>query len=273
MGRTLYLNENKGLTVLRDGPSVWVKEDGKAGRRIPARLVGRVVVIGNLRLEAGVITLFTQNDIPVTFINRRGDELAVAMPYNHQLPRHYEEQKVFLDAEENIERFKGWLYARRKETQINVIRRLSKGFAGLFTAKGFREKDYCRFTERFKPSNDEQWKVVSGVISNLFREMIIVCILKADLDPHLGVLYRRHNFSLALDISYVLEAEIDMQCIQFLKTAEEMSYIVRDQSGRFVSKEGMRDIIHRFENRRKYLFETVEKLIDDIFELMRELRR
>jgi len=86
-------------------------------------------------------------------------------------------------------------------------------------------------------------------------------------------LYRRHNFSLALDISYVLEAEIDMQCIQFLKTAEEMSYIVRDQSGRFVSKEGMRDIIHRFENRRKYLFETVEKLIDDIFELMRELRR
>jgi CRISPR/Cas system-associated endonuclease Cas1 len=122
MGRTLYLNENKGLTVLRDGPSVWIKEDGKAGRRIPARLVGRVVVIGNLRLEAGVITLFTQNDIPVTFINRRGDELAVAMPYNHHLPRHYEEQKIFLDVDENIERFKGWLYARRKETQINVIR-------------------------------------------------------------------------------------------------------------------------------------------------------
>jgi CRISPR/Cas system-associated endonuclease Cas1 len=278
MGRTLYLNENKGLTVLRDGPSVWIKEDGKAGRRIPARLVGRVVVIGNLRLEAGVITLFTQNDIPVTFINRRGDELAVAMPYNHHLPRHYEEQKIFLDVDENIERFKCWLYARRKETQINVIRRFSKGFAGLFTAKGFREKDYCRFIERFKPSKDEQWKVVSGVISNLFREMIIVemiivCLLKADLDPHLGVLYRRHNFRLALDISYVLEAEIDMQCIQFLKTAEEMSHIVRDQSGRFVSKEGMRDIIHRFENRRKYLFETVEKLIDDIFELMRELRR
>ncbi len=224
-------------------------------------------------MRRGWITLFTQNDIPVTFINRRGDELAVAMPYNHQLQRHYGEQKVFLDAEENIERFKGLLYARRKETQINVIRGLSKGFAGLFTAKGFREEDYCRFIESFKPSKAEQWKVVSGVISNLFREMILVCILKADLDPHLGVLYRRHNFSLALDISYVLEAEIDMQGIQFLKTAAGMSCLLRDQSGWFVSKEGLRDIIHRFENRRKQIHATIERLIDDIFELMRELRR
>ncbi len=64
MGRTLYLNENKGLTVLRDGPSVWIKEDGKAGRRIPARLVGRVVVIGNLRLEAGVDNPFYAERYP-----------------------------------------------------------------------------------------------------------------------------------------------------------------------------------------------------------------
>jgi CRISPR/Cas system-associated endonuclease Cas1 len=273
MDRTLYLNENKGLTVFRDGPSVWIKEDGKAGRRIPARLIGRVVIIGNLRLEAGVITLFTNNDIPVTFINHRGDAVAVAIPYNHHLPRHYEEQKIFLEAEGNIERYKSWLYARSKETQINVIRRISKGVAELFVTKGFREKDYQRFIERFKPSKDEQWKVVSGVTSNLFREMTIGCIVKADLDPHLGILYRRHNFSLALDICHILEAETDMQCIQFLKTAREKVYMVKDRIGWSVSNEGMRDVIHRFENRRKQLSETVEKLIDDIFELMRELRR
>ncbi|MEW6418333.1 MAG: CRISPR-associated endonuclease Cas1 [Nitrospirota bacterium] len=273
MDRTLYLNENKGLRVFRDGPSIWVKEDGKAGRRIPARLVGRVIIIGNLKLEAGVITLFTNYDIPVTFINHRGDSVAVAIPYNHHLPRHYEEQKVFLEAEGNIDRYKSWLYAGRKETQINVIRRISKGIAGLFIAKGFREKDYHRVIEKFKPSNDELWKVVSGVASNLFREMIIGCVVKADLDPHLGVLYRRHNFSLALDICHILEPEIDMQCIQFLKTEREKGYMVKDRIGWSISKDGMRDIIHRFENRRKQVRATVEKLIDDIFELMRELRR
>lgn len=273
MGRTLYLNENKGLTVLRDGPSIWVREDGRAGRRIPVRFVGRVVIIGNLRLEAGVITLFTENDIPVTFINHRGDGLAVAIPYNHQLPRHYEEQKVFLENDGNINRFKSWLYSRRKEIQLNVIKRLSKGIAGVFLAKGFRERDYQRIIERFKPSKDEQWKVVYGIVSNLFREMIIGSVLKADLDPHLGVLNRRHNFSLALDTCHVLEPEIEIQCIQFLRTAKEKGYILRDQDSWSVSKDGTRDIIHRFENRRKQTHEIVEKLIDDIFELMRELRR
>lgn len=273
MDRTLYLNENRGLTVLRDGPSIWVKENGKAGRRIPARLVGRVVIIGNLRLEAGVITLFTNSDIPVTFINHRGDAVAVAIPYNHHLPRHYEEQKVFFETEGNIDRYKSWLYARRKEIQINVIRRISKGVAELFAAKGFREQDYHRVIEKFKPSKDEQWKVVSRVVSNLFREMIIGYIVKADLDPHLGILYRRHNFSLALDICHILESEIDMQCIQFLKTEREKGYMVKDSNGWSVSKEGMKDIIHRFENRRKPIHVIADKLIDEIFELMRELRR
>ncbi|MEW6068008.1 MAG: CRISPR-associated endonuclease Cas1 [Nitrospirota bacterium] len=273
MDRTLYLNENRELTVFRDGPSIWVKETGKAGRRIPARLIGRVVIIGNLRLEAGVITLFTDKDIPVTFINRRGDAVAVAIPYNHHLPRHYEEQKVFLETEGNIDRYKNWLYARRKQLQINAIRRLSRGIAELFVEKGFREKDYHRIIERFTQSNDKLWKVVSGVTSNLFREMIIGCIVRADLDPHLGILHRRHNFSLALDICFILEAEIDMQCIQFLKTAREKIYMAREKSEWSISNDGMRDIIHRFENRKKQIHAAVERLIDDIFELMRELRR
>lgn len=273
MDRTLYLNENRELTVFRDGPSIWVKENGKAGRRIPSRLVSRVVIIGNLRLEAGVVTLFTNNDIPVTFINHRGDAVAVAIPYNHHLPRHYEEQKVFLEAEGNIDRYKSWLYARRKKTQINVIKRISKGVAELFAKEGFREKDYQRFIERFKPFRDEQWKVIYGIVNNLFREMIIGSILRADLDPHLGVLHRRHNFSLALDICQILEPEIEIQCIQFLRTDRGKGYMLKDRIGWSVSKEGIKEIIHRFENRRKQIHTTVERLIDDIFELMRELRR
>jgi len=273
MDRTLYLNENRGLMVFRDGPSIWIKQEGKAGKRIPVRLVGRVVIIGNLRLETGVITLFTDRDIPVTFINHRGDSIAVAIPYNDQLPRHYEEQKIFLEKEENIDRFTNWVFAKRKEMQLGVVKRVTKRTGGLFVAKGFREKDYRNFIEELRPSKDEQWKVASAIVGNLFREMTIGCIVKADLDPHLGVLHRRHNFGFALDVCSVLEAEIDLQSIQFLRGAKDKGYMVREQIGWAVSKEGIKDIIHRFENRRKQLQETVEKLVDDIFELMRELRR
>ncbi|MGB9716526.1 MAG: CRISPR-associated endonuclease Cas1 [Thermodesulfovibrionales bacterium] len=275
MDRTLYLNENKKLRVFRDGPSIWIKEEGKAGRRIPARLVSRVVIIGNIKLESGVITLFTDNDVPITFLNHRGDAVAVAMPYNHHLPRHYDEQKKFLENEENIERFKNWLYSKKKEVQLGVIKRISKRTAEIFSEKGFREKDYKKFIEEFKPPHlfDEKFKVVYRTVSNLFREMVIGCIVRADLDPHLGVYYRRHNFGFALDICYALDSEIEMQTIQFLKIDKDKGYIVKEPDGWIISKEGMRDIVHRFENRRKQIQEKIESLLDDIFELMRDIRK
>lgn len=273
MDRTLYLSENEKLTVLRDGPSIWIKENGKAGRRVPARFVGRVVIIGNLRIESGVITLFTDNGIPVTFLNRRGDAIAVTIPYNHQLPGHYEEQKIFLDSDENMERFRSWVSARRREIQLTTIKSISKWTAGLFAINGFRERDYQKVIEEYRPSSVEKWEVVNTIISNLMREMIISCLIKADLDPHIGVIHRRHNFGLALDICHILSGEADIQCIQFLKKAEGEGLMVRERKEWLVSKDGMRDIIHRFENRKGRLIERAEKLLDEIFELMRELRK
>jgi hypothetical protein len=64
-----------------------------------------------------------------------------------------------------------------------------------------------------------------------------------------------------------------MQCIQFLRTAEEKGFMEKQKGVWAVSRDGMKDIIHRFENRRVKLQERVEKLIDVIFEIMRELRR
>lgn len=273
MERTLYLNENKALKVIRDGPSVWVKEEGKAGSRVPARLIGRVVIIGNVKIESGVITLFTDRNIPVTFINYRGESVAVALPYNDKLPRHYEDQKIFLKNEQNILRFKNWLESRRKEIQLNVVKRLSKRILFKFTRFGFREKDYRNIINQFRKCSLEQWQVVTVIISNLLREMIIGSLIRADLDPHMGVLHRRHNFSLALDLCYILEAEIDIQSLQFLKQKIENERLIKENKNWCVSKEGMRDIIHRFENRKNQLTNITEQLIDDIFEMMRELRK
>lgn len=272
MDKTLYLTENRGLAVLRDGPSIWVKEDGKAGRRIPARLVSRVVIIGNLKMETGAITLFTENGIPVTYMNMHGKEVAVTIPYNHNLPRHYEEQKVFLETEENIQRFKRWALAKRRQVQIDTIKRLSRSIAAAFICRGFRERDYQEFINGYISVRQEQWKVISDIIGNLFREMIIGNLMKADLDPHMGVLHRRHNFGLALDICYIMGPEIDLQSIQFFRCSKECNFMIKGNQGWSVSKDGMKDIVHRFENRRKALKEMIEMILDELFGLMRELR-
>jgi len=126
MGRTLYLNENRGLRVRRDGPSIWIHWVERSGQRVPVRLISRVVIIGNVKLEAGAITLFTKNDIPVIFMSCSGEEEAVAIPYNHRLAKHYGEQKILFDAPENEKRYENWVETKRMVIQVNMLKRLQK---------------------------------------------------------------------------------------------------------------------------------------------------
>lgn len=271
MGRTLYLSENKGVRVMRDGPSVWIKWMDRSGQRVPVRLVSRVVVIGNVKIDSGSITLFTENDIPVVFMSYSGDESAVAVPYNHKLHQHYEEQKVFLETHENSERYRKWADTKRMVIQVNVLKRLFQKIAYKFRF-GVGEGNYRELLSELKPSDEEKWLMVAGIVNNLFRGLIIEHLLKADLDPHLGIIHRRHNFGLALDICHIMGAEGDMQGLQFFRCAETGQYIEKRDSRWTVTTAGMRNIIQRFENRRADLSNMVEIIIDEFFELMRELR-
>ncbi len=273
MERTLYLNENEQVTVYRDGPSIWVMETGRAGRRIPARLIGRVVIIGNVRLETDVITLFTDNDIPVTLMNRAGDSAAVVMPYEEKLARFYEKQKALFINPEMVRRYKDWLYSQRRKTELRVLKRLSKFLFETLTAKGFSSREYRALVGKFKVVSEDQWLAVFGVVSMLFREMVAGYVVRIGLDPHIGVVNRRRNFALVLDICHILEPEIDLQSIQFCRSARANGYMIRGQSGWSISPEGMKDVVHRFENRREQLLAVADSIIDDVFEFMREVRK
>ncbi len=271
MDRTLYLNENKGLRVSRDGPSLLIKADGGAAQRVPIRLVGRVVIIGNVKLEAGAITLFTEHHIPVVFINRSGEESAVAIPYNHRLPKHYEEQRVFLSSEKNISRYKNFANVKRMNIQMQVLNRMFNNNK-LRLPHEIGEGNYEILINNFKPKDREKWHIVSEVVNNLLRSIIISSLLKADLDPHIGVIHRRHNFGLALDICYIMGAESDIQCIQFFRSANSNLCFGQKEGRLEITEHGMKDLIHRFENRLKALQNMIEGIIDELFELMRELR-
>lgn len=271
MDKTLYLSETKGLQVLRDGPSLWITQEGKAGRRIPCRLIGRVVIIGNVRIDSGAVTLFTDSNIPVTFMNMRGEEAAVTVPYTHRHARHYERQKILLKTEENAKRFKNWIASKRREVQIETMKNLSNAITLNFTERGYKDSAYQAAIEEFISIRRDKWTLISAIIANLFRELVIGSIIKADLDPHPGVVNRRHNFGLALDFCHVLQSEADLQGIQFLRSGPINEYIIKEKGQWEVSREGMKDIIHRFENRKKALHERVERLIDDYFALIREV--
>ena len=272
MGRTLYLNESAGdLYVKRDGPSVWITARETAGRRVPVRLLSRVVVMGNVKLDSGTITLFAEHDIPVVFMDNRAEETAMAIPYNHRLPSHYEEQKVFLETEENTSRYEEWAQAKRTVLQVNVLRKLERSLSGQLTL-GVGEGNYQQVLSRLKPKSEDKWLVITGIVNSLFRGLIMEHVLKADLDPHTGVIHRRHNFGFVLDICYIVGAESDMQAVRFFRASRDDSMMEKRHNGWRTTDPGMRDIVHRFENRRGQLSNLIGTVMDEAFELMRELR-
>ncbi|MEW6117414.1 MAG: CRISPR-associated endonuclease Cas1 [Nitrospirota bacterium] len=272
MGRTLYLNgTNNHLVVTRDGPSVWVKSKERAGQRVPVRLLGRVIVIGNVRLDASAITLLAEHDVPVVFMTHGAEEVAMAIPYNHKLPTHYEEQKVLLECDEHIRRYEEWAQAKRTIIQTDMMKRLRR-LAPARVRYGIGEGDYQSLLSDLKPKAEERWALVMGIITNLIRGVIMEQLLKADLDPHLGVLHRRHNFGLVLDLCHIMGAESDMQTLQFFRSAQPALHLTKGKDCWRITDKGMHDIIHRFENRRRTVHNMVENIIDELFELMRELR-
>lgn len=272
MGRTLYLNEcSSGLTVMRDGPSVLIKSIEIADRRIPVRLISRVIIIGSVRMDADIITLFAEHNVPVIFMTRNSEESAVAIPYNHRLAMHYEEQKIFLYSNQHISRYEHWANTKRMTIQLKVLKRLFKN-TKLKLNRDIGEGNYQLILKGLKPADEDRWIIVSEIVNNLLRGLIIEHLLKAGIDPHTGIIHRRHNFGMALDLCYIMGAESDIQSLQFFKDAKSEHYFERRHNRVEVSNSGMRDIIHRFENRKEALDNMIENIIDELFELMRELR-
>ncbi len=273
MDRTLYLNEKNSLVVLRDGPSIWVKEFGMAGRRIPARLIGHVIIVGNVRLDAGAITLFTENNIPVTFMNKKGEELALTIQCNHKGNAHYHDQRKILEKEIYINYYRQWLESERRKIQLKVVKKLSRQVASGFVKHGFKEQDYQDFVIRNIAGGDKKKKeVVEKIIGNLMRELILKSVLSAGLDPHIGIIHRRQDFGMVMDIFYSIEPEVDLQTIQFFQSNKDKDYVYMSSTGMTVARDGMKDIVHRFENKKKMVVDFIEHIIDGFFETVRFIK-
>ncbi|MBI5639748.1 MAG: CRISPR-associated endonuclease Cas1 [Nitrospirae bacterium] len=270
MGKTLYLSEgSKALHVHRDGPSVWITAKERAGQRIPARLISRVVIIGNVLLDAGAVTLFTEQKIPVVFMSRCAEEVAVAMPCNQMFPALHTDQKIFLDNEQRMRKYKDWAEARRVMVERNMLSRLYRQLAGALKYR-MAEKDYQEVLSYLKPSNEEKWEVVKAFVDNLFRCLIIEHIIASELDPHLGVLHRGWKFGLARDIGHILEAERDLQCLQFFKSSVEKPAVDRKYRVCNITDSVIKNIIHRFENRRGEISRMIAETLIEIRDLIRE---
>lgn len=256
---------------MRDGPSLWIKEKDKAGTRVPARLVNMVFIVGNIKMDAGTLTLFAENNTPVTFMNKRGEAVGVVMPYNHASPDRHEDQRRFIKREENLEAFKRWVAFQRREAQIAVMKKIDWEKAQDFLTKGFREHDYGETINSHLRAKEGEWKSVYGIFNNLLMEMIIKEITASNLDPHTGIINKNCNFGFALDLSKILDPESDLMTIQFFTSCRWHDFVLNTEKKCTLTRDGWRNVVHRFENRKQLIASRLDMVIRGYFDLLRQI--
>ncbi len=252
------------MIVRRDGPSLWIKARGEAGQRVPARLIKRVIITGNVRLDAGAITLFAERGVPVAFLNQSGEILATATGVDISDCAIAERQKALLSDSEGCRRSLDWIYARRQNLQLQLLKDIAPLKAEYFEISGFREEDYSKCV---KGSADEigskSYDAAQKIVHGLFYEFAAAMLLSARLNPHFGIYHRRQDFGLVKDVCYILQAEEDRQTLRFLKSDGHNQQFMLNRNKR-------REVVQRFENDKARRTAFMDSLLDDIFELMRE---
>jgi len=264
MKKSLYLVEKRNkITVHSDGPSFLITSRNKAPMRVPVRTIDKVVIIGNVRIDANSIILCAENKIPVLFIASDKTEKALLLPYNHKLPNHYKEQRLILQSKETMMRYKKWIYTKRSMMQIQILKELFNRFS--FTVD-IGEGNYKFLINSFIKSQPN-WTTIKDIIENFLRGVITGRIIQSGLDHHLGIIHRRVNFGLLLDLSMIFEPEADFQTIKFFQSSK-----FGIQNGE-LTEEGIKQIIDRFESRRENFTKSVEAVIDELFEIIKDVRK
>lgn len=263
MKRTLYLNENeRGICLRTDGPSLLVEVPYEAERRIPLNLLGRVVIFGNIFVESDVLTFLAENNIPVIFISKwaRSFNIALSASYS-MMQRHRKLDPLRKDRERTL-RFLDWAAEEKAFLERRVLEKICKYY------KAINSRDYYEVISFFMPRDKAKWNTVKRLLVILFWSLIIEELINKELNPHNGILHRKSAFGLVRDYAYIMASEMDLQALQFFRS-DSIDHLIESSGGAFLlTARGIQNIINRFENRQYISKDIIQNITDKLFELL-----
>lgn len=213
MERTLYLREHPGLRVSRDGPSLWVEQRGVAGRRVPVRLIRRVLIAGNIAMDTGSLTAFAERGVPVTLLNREGRPVATVVGCTGGLVACRAEQAAALEDPVTRDRVSAWLRAWERGRRLVLVARLDSVTAGRWRREGLRAMDYEAWVARQARLRGSSHRR-RGFFQAFLHTLVLEHISEAGWDPHLGVHHRGQRLGLVRDCVAALQADADLVWVE-----------------------------------------------------------
>lgn len=163
-----------------------------------------------------------------------------------------------------------WLETQRMYQQINVINRISPS---LQINNQIGDGNYQQWIKTRRPKNLSAWQAVKSSVRLLFRSIITEKTYEGCLIFISAAISGRVNFGLVFDVALILDPRVDEQCLLFFNQKNWQLLLQTKSDGNFLLTDaGHRNVVHRFENKKTQLGDEIERIIDDYFSFLRELR-
>lgn len=257
MDRTLFLNERPGLLVRRDGPSLWIEQPGSAGRRVPVRLIRRVLIAGNVMLDSESLSAFAERGVPVTLVGRNGHPLAMVVSCASGLFARRGLQVGAIELPSMRERLSSWLRAWERGRRLALAARLDAATAAHWRRVGVRTLDYEQWVQRLGRllgAAPRQRRLFHAAVGTLILDRIA----ERGWDPHVGVIHRGEPLGFVKDCAMAIHADADQLWLE------------RGCPTRHTEAALPPDVAECFERHRPRLARLLSRLLDQYGEFLRE---
>lgn len=262
--RTLYLIERgSGIVLKRDGPSVLIERKYKAPVRIPADYIDKVIIYGNVELDAFSITLFTSKHVPILILGRHG-ESSIVLPYTNEIKDYSKYQSMMLASKKLVDDFKSWILTKRAENQKKLVNRL---FKNITVSINHEDSSYRAMINKIKPNNFV-WALIKEIMANFLIITILSRLINSKLDPHIGIIYQGSNYGLVFDIYYMYEPFADYMAFQFFYADGVNIDFIKNPD---LNTETLQMVIDKFEKKKEEIEYELNSTISHIFSYLRIL--
>jgi len=268
--RTLYVAGRDGVVIRREGAAVAVTVPGKACQRVPARRVGRVVILGEVTLPVSAMTLFSERGVPVTFLDAQGRTRGILLhPHPPDDPRG---QGWFrsLRADAVSRRQAGRLYAaHRRRLQLGALAAIDSPMRRHARARGLREQDYQAWLKAavWGEAPLAAIAVVRRTLHNLLLNWCARALAAARIDQRIGLVDPYRPLGLADEVATTLYPILDPVWVRLFRKRDAVRHFVMEGLEWALAPRHSRWLIAPYEHQGARLGAALETLLRDLLVL------
>lgn len=179
--------------------------------------------------------------------------------YFYELP-----QRLVKNKKEILSKVRFLLLTTKRETEIDALKTLSENHGKAFEERNYKNDQYRYAILQLAETNFIQYSVVKKFLRGLLRQIIIKSCINKSIDPKVGICFQDEKLGIVKDISFSIDAEIDLIAVKFFKIKQQSFW----ESTNWLSDAGIKMLVILFEKRKEQIKHKINETIDKIINII-----